>query len=340
MLDGFTKFKEFFDKKLIKMRYRRLDALIQKFNFLQILKDEKFDQIIIQKINESKAIAIDRYYNGDEEIIIVCFESHLIIIDRSQQYIIKTLLSRNNEDMLYFVPKSNSRQNSFFEEEIGSFTNFLQIYDNGLKTINYFWRIIVPCLSAYLIKKSYVKTYKDRVKNYNTKTIEIKKFEEDEFIPLRTVGASNSSTVYLKYHIESEELFSIKSFHQKNDKLIIREMINYKNLNYPFLSKIYGEINTKNEDSLVIEFINGQTLRDFHKKKLNLKQKILIIIEILYSVQYLHRNDFIYRDLKPNNLIIDQNQRIVLFDFDRMIQKDEIAFTKDFNSNFADPEMN
>lgn len=59
MLDGFKAFKELFDKKLIKMRYQRLDMLIQKFNFLQILKDDKYDQKIIQKINESKTITID-----------------------------------------------------------------------------------------------------------------------------------------------------------------------------------------------------------------------------------------------------------------------------------------
>lgn len=183
------------------------------------------------------------YNNSNNKFIIICFEYHLIIIDKSQQFIIKTLLSRNNEDKLYFVPKTNSKQISFFEQEIDSFTNYLKIKVKGSKFIFDFWNAIVPCLSAYLIKKSYNKTYEDRIYKYKSKIKETKKFVEDEFITLRTINASNTSTVYLKYHIRSEKLFSIKSFYKENCKLLKREMANYKNLNYPFISKIYGSIN-------------------------------------------------------------------------------------------------
>ena len=68
----------------------------------------------------------------------------------------------------------------------------------------------------------------------------------------------------------------------------------------------------------------------------------MIIIEILYTFDYLHLNKFIYRDLKPDNLIIDQNYNLVLIDFDRMItnnHNDELVFTADLNSPFLAPEL-
>ena len=127
---------------------------------------------------KSNVIVIDTYFNtNNEEYIIICFKMHLMIIDRSHQDIIRILFSKNNEDKLYFVPKkqnyfkSNSsgshlkiRKISYFDEEIDSFKKFFQIKTE--KIVLDFWSIISPCLSAYLIKESYYKTYKDRIHNY------------------------------------------------------------------------------------------------------------------------------------------------------------------------------
>lgn len=56
--------------------------------------------------------------------------------------------------------------------------------------------------------------------------------------------------------------------------------------------------------------------------------------------QYLHKNDFIYRDLKPNNAIIDQNKTSVLIDFDRMITSKHGLFSCEFAMYYSAPEIN
>ena len=77
---------------------------------------------------------------------------------------------------------------------------------------------------------------------------------------------------------------------------------------------------------------------------LDYDEKIKIIFEIILTISYLHNNGFVYRDLKPNNIIIDNNKNAVLIDFDRMVLNDEINDEKqrtiDFNSIFAAPEIN
>ena len=60
-------------------------------------------------------------------------------------------------------------------------------------------------------------------------------------------------------------------------------------------------------------------------------------------IQYLHFNGFIYRDLKPNNLMIDQNNSIVLIDLDRMVKNSEentgANSTHSFAHDYSAPEI-
>ena len=69
-----------------------------------------------------------------------------------------------------------------------------------------------------------------------------------------------------------------------------------------------------------------------------------ILFEIMAIINYLHRNNFVYRDLKYDNVLIDQNKNIFLVDFDRMMKIDDKTeydqCTKDFSSSFVDPEVN
>ena len=55
-----------------------------------------------------------------------------------------------------------------------------------------------------------------------------------------------------------------------------------------------------------------------------------IIVDIMIAIEYLHDHKFIYRDLKPNNVMIDSKGSVVLIDFDRMIMSNN-KITKTFS---------
>ena len=40
-------------------------------------------------------------------------------------------------------------------------------------------------------------------------------------------------------------------------------------------------------------------------------------------INYLHKNKLVYRDLKPDNIIIDENNAVYIIDFGNMIQYTE-----------------
>jgi serine/threonine protein kinase len=67
----------------------------------------------------------------------------------------------------------------------------------------------------------------------------------------------------------------------------------------------------------VMRFIEGDTLKTWRKKKEELpseKEIKDIFSQILDGVKYLHENDYMHRDIKPDNIIIRPDGRAVIID--------------------------
>lgn len=179
---------------------------------------------------------------------------------------------------------------------------------------------IIKCI----IKKSQIRTV-NRRRNSNSivdqKTIE---FNFQDFINLQAFIGSNST--YLRFNIRDQFLYILKCFDSsdQNSRLRFeREFSFFESHNdmNPFICKCYGKIENKGAylNSIIIEYIEGQTLNDFIQKfQLDDEQRIKIIIEVLCAFEYLHLNDFMYRDLKSDNIIIDSKLNAILIDFDRL----------------------
>ena len=71
-------------------------------------------------------------------------------------------------------------------------------------------------------------------------------------------------------------------------------------------------------------------------------KKITIFYELMIIIEFIHRKGFIYRDLKSNKIMIDENKAVVLIDFDRMTEQENFKYTttNDFSSTYYAPEVN
>lgn len=138
---------------------------------------------------------------------------------------------------------------------------------------------------------------------------------------LRDVGSGSEFKCALIYHIKHAELYVVKK-PIGNDvdipKLTEREALNYSKLKHPLLPKFIGRV--KENNCIVIEFINGKTFDNVDRMNLTYNEKMSIISELIFIFKYFHDNNLIYRDLKPNNVMIDENKSIVLIDLDRLIE--------------------
>ncbi|KAK8870179.1 hypothetical protein M9Y10_008056 [Tritrichomonas musculus] len=334
----------------------------KRFTFLMITEDNLIFQAINQIVNVLKLIIIDEYEFLNKKYFIICFEQFLITINESDLGLIKEYLYQNTDSDVFILKKEMKAKFPTKMEQIGLILKDFKIsYINQKlkseisdflcelqtqKNIQYF-NIVKKCVSVYLIKQGYVNSYIDRIKNSkelfqsDSEKVYLKK---GEYIALENIGFGSSSFVKMIYHIEKSIVYALKINQEDENKLFEREQKNYLTVQHPFLIKYYGIATFESQASLVLEYIEGSGLNNIQKMNLNLKEKMKIIFEIMIVIQYLHFTNFIYRDLKPNNVMINRDKTAVLIDLDRMIEnisenKDDQS-TRDFSSVYIAPEIN
>lgn len=106
----------------------------------------------------------------------------------------------------------------------------------------------------------------------------------------------------------------------KNEDFIARfkrEANSIANLSCPNIVNIYDIGLENNINFIVMEYIKGKTLKQVIKEndRLSPLKSIEIWIQIANALQYAHENNIIHRDIKPDNIIITDNNIVKLMDF-------------------------
>lgn len=86
-------------------------------------------------------------------------------------------------------------------------------------------------------------------------------------------------------------------------------------LNHPNIQKLYELAGEKYSPYLVLEYVDGCTLREYLSKEgpLPVENAVSLGVQIATALAYAHANHIFHRDMKPENVIItDQNQAKVM----------------------------
>ena len=92
-------------------------------------------------------------------------------------------------------------------------------------------------------------------------------------------------------------------------------------LSHPNIVNVYdvGYVETPNGKIpyIVMEYIKGKTLKEviIENKKLNISDTIFYSLQIAEAIGHAHLNRIIHRDIKPHNIMIDDNNRVKVTDF-------------------------
>lgn len=133
------------------------------------------------------------------------------------------------------------------------------------------------------------------------------------------LGVGGSSEVYKAYHISLKTPWALKVVSCSNG-LVENELSILKGLNHYAFPRLVDVITENDKNILVFDYFEGSTLQNILRSRGKIKANIVYkwALQILDALSYLHSQSpepIIYRDLKPSNLIVSEDDNIKLIDF-------------------------
>ncbi len=86
-------------------------------------------------------------------------------------------------------------------------------------------------------------------------------------------------------------------------------------LNHPNIITIYDAGETDSHLYIAMEYLNGGDLKQKIKSRLSQEETINIITKLSEALAYAHSKGFIHRDIKPGNIIFNEDNQPILADF-------------------------
>jgi protein-serine/threonine kinase len=153
-------------------------------------------------------------------------------------------------------------------------------------------------------------------------SIEIKITIKD-FQKIKLLGKGSFGEVFLVKYIKTNKIYAMKIL-DKNKVIeggqvehtkIERDLL--VNINCPFIVEIKFAFQDKENLYIITEFLQGGELFfHLHKEKRFTNDKAkFYVAEIVVAIEYLHKKKIVYRDLKPENVLISDIGHVKLTDF-------------------------
>lgn len=173
------------------------------------------------------------------------------------------------------------------------------------------------------------------------------------------LGRGGMGTVYLGERADDayESRVAIKILRRgmDSDDILARFRIERQilaRLNHPNITHLLdGGITEDGRPYFVMEYIQGQPITDYcDEKRLSVRQRLKLFLQICDALQYAHQNLVIHRDLKPGNILVTDDGQVKLLDFgiakvisDDFFQRGATTLTREhqivFTPEYASPEQ-
>ena len=210
----------------------------------------------------------------------------------------------NNPNQKLFSYKSKQE---FHNQNIKNFVS-KNLKNSNLTNLN----------NSHHIKKNYENNNNKNFENF-TKT----KITPNDFICLGQIGKGSFGEVFLVKKIENSKLFAMKVLSKEKifNQNLLKYAITERNVlsvsDHPFIVKLNYAFQTSSKLFLILDYcINGDLSKHlYYEKRFSETRAKYYICEIILALEHLHKLNIIFRDLKPDNVVLDNEGHVKITDF-------------------------
>ena len=152
---------------------------------------------------------------------------------------------------------------------------------------------------------------------------EVPRFDLKDFTIKASLGRGAFGFVRLIKNNQTKKYYAIKELKKKNliqskqIDHIYNEIVIQNCLKHNFMVNSYGFSQDKNKIYILLDFVQGGEFFLFLRKnkKLAAEDAAFYLSQVVIAIKALHKQDIVFRDLKPENLLIDCTGYLRLADF-------------------------
>ncbi|MGH9154020.1 MAG: protein kinase domain-containing protein, partial [Acidimicrobiales bacterium] len=169
---------------------------------------------------------------------------------------------------------------------------------------------------------------------------------------LTPIGTGASAQVFLAEDTSLRRQVAVKVLHPalaEDESFLKRfraEAQQAAALNHPHVMRVFDWGESEDGPFLVLEHLAGGSLRDVLDAghRLSPSQALLVGLEAARALDYAHRRGLVHRDVKPANLVFDEEGRLCIADFGLARALAEAAWTEPAGAilgtaRYASPEQ-
>lgn len=153
---------------------------------------------------------------------------------------------------------------------------------------------------------------------------------------LEVIGGGGMSNVYLAHDMILDRDVAMKIMHfnfsdvQEMHRRFQREALSATSLTHPNIVSIYDVGEDGDMHYLVMEYVKGQTLKQYIQKYAPLAPTkcVNIMKQLTSAIAHAHQNQIIHRDIKPQNILMDESEKVKITDFGIAMALEDTSFTR------------
>ncbi|KAH8805571.1 kinase-like domain-containing protein [Xylogone sp. PMI_703] len=173
------------------------------------------------------------------------------------------------------------------------------------------------------------------------------KYSLNDFELLRTLGTGSFGRVQLVQSKHNQRFYAIKVL--KKHQVVKMKQVEHTNderrmlqdVKHPFLITLWGTFQDNRNLYMVMDFVEGGELFSLLRKSQRFPNPVakFYAAEVTLALEYLHSKQIIYRDLKPENLLLDRHGHLKITDFGFAKRVPDITWTLCGTPDYLAPEV-